>query len=60
MLSINQLRKLFNRGKPASGGLFIDKILLDIEENGWQDDARVTALLNDNRAAIDLFKKAVY
>ncbi len=43
---------------PARGDLQIHQILLDIKENGWQDDARIISLLNDNREAINLFKRA--
>lgn len=43
---------------PAKGDFQTNKILLDIKKSGWQDDARVISLLNENKEAMDLFKKA--
>ena len=45
--------------QPPGSGFYIHQILPDIVQNGWKEDPRVIALLNNNQEAIDLFKEAI-
>ena len=53
LLAVTKLKE-----PPAEKNFYIHQILPDIVANGWKEDPRINDLLNDNREAIDLFKKA--